>query len=306
MIRRFLFTLIIFSLVSISCKKHVDTSYEAKEERNISYGNQPLQKMDILFPKGYNEQTSVVFLIHGGGFVAGTKEDFEPQAQKFRNNGFIVVNLSHRLINSAGLIDLPPKRINSDIKIKEELEDLQTAVNAFKSLAPEHHAGTSRMYMAGHSAGAILSMLYVQGDWNSDKHIRASANWAGMTDMSLPEEVSQKLDPRWKELLRRATGAEPTKENGLYYMAISPFWVTYSKKGMPNISIFPENNIVFGVVGEKEYQYQNTVNYHHLLEERGIPEKLVVYNGEDHGFGTIPGSWDKLIKETADFFNKLK
>lgn len=304
MIKRFLYTLCIFSLVSTSCKKKESPTFEAKEERNISYGKEALQKMDILFPEGYNEQTPVVFLIHGGGFFAGTKEEFETQAQKFRANGFIIVNLSHRLINADGLLELPPKRLNSDIKIKNELEDVQTAVNTFKSMAPEQHAGTSRMYMAGHSAGAILSMLYVQGDWNADKHIRASGNWAGLTDLSIPAEVSEKLDPRWIELFHRATGAAPTPENALYFMAVSPFWVTYSKKGMPNISIFPENNIVFNVEGEKEYQYKNTVNYHHLLEERGIPEKLIYYKGEDHGFGTIPGSWDKLIKETADFFNQ--
>jgi dipeptidyl aminopeptidase/acylaminoacyl peptidase len=72
---------------------------------------------------------------------------------------------------------------------------------------------------------------------------------------------------------------------------------------LPNISIFPENNIIFSVKGEKDYQYQTTKNYHQLLQGKGVAEKLIVYPGEDHGFGTNPGSWDKLIGETAAFFN---
>lgn len=289
-------------MIATSCKKD-DISQPAKEERDISYGNDPLQKMDILFPKGYTKETPVVFLIHGGGFIAGTKEDFELQAQEFRNNNFIVLNLSHRLIDTTGLLSEPPKHMESMVKVSDEVKDIADAVQYFKDHAESYGAGIDHMYMAGHSAGATLSILYVQGDLNKDGKVRASGNWAGLTDMSIMDpNILNLLDPRWVELMYRTTGKMPEEKNALYFMAISPYWVTYNNGGKPNISIFPENNIIFQVEGEKEYQYQTTKNYHQLLKDRHVPEKLVYYDGEDHGFGTKPGSWQRLIKETADFF----
>jgi acetyl esterase/lipase len=291
------------SSLIVGCKKNPEISGTAKEERNLSYGESPLQKMDILFPQGYTKETPVVFLIHGGGFIAGVKEDFEMQAQKFRQQNFIVVNLSHRLIDTAGLLRNPPIHQLSAIKVSDEVKDMDAAVKYYMSHAAAYNAGTRRMFMAGHSAGATLSMLYVQGELNKDGHVRASANWAGLTDMSIADpNILSKLDARWVELLYRTTGKMPSEENALYFMAISPYWVSNQQGGMPNISIFPENNIVFQVAGEKEYQYQTTKNYHGLLKDKGVAEKLIYYAGEDHGFGTKPGSWDKLIKETADFF----
>ena len=302
--KRLLITLFVFSFPFISCKKDVTPSNPAIEMRNISYGESPLQKIDILFPDGYTSNTPVVFLIHGGGFIAGTKEDFESQAQEFRKHQFIVVNLSHRLIDTTGLLSLPPQHMESKIKVSDEVKDLDAVVNYYIAHAKSYKSGTKRMYMAGHSAGATLSMLYVQGDLNADGHVKASANWAGLTDLSITDpNILNLLDPRWVELLYRTTGKMPVEENALYFMAVSPFWVTYKNAGKPNISIFPENNIIFQVEGEKEYQYQNTKNYHQLLREKNIPEKLIYYEGEDHGFGTKKGSWEKLIGETADFFN---
>lgn len=297
-------TLILFAtlLLSISCKKDNTPSYPAQELRDISYGESPFQKIDILFPEGYTAQTPVVFLIHGGGFIAGVKEDFEAQAQKFRQQNFIVVNLSHRLIDSTGLLRLPPEHKESEIKVRHEVADVDAAVQHYISHAASYHSGTDKMYMAGHSAGAMLAMLYVHGDLNKDGRVRASGNWAGMTEISVDQGIISLLDERWVELLFRTTGKMPVEANALHFMAISPFWVSYKNGGMPTISIFPENNVVLNVAGEKEYQYQNTKNYHQMLRDKGVAEKLSYYEGEDHGFGTKPGSWDRLIAETADFF----
>ena len=50
----------------------------------------------------------------------------------------------------------------------------------------------------------------------------------------------------------------------------------------------------------------NTQNFHTMLHNKGVTEKLSVYKNEDHGFGTYPDSWKKLIAETAAFFRGIK
>ena len=201
--RLILSALWVLSFIFFSCKKGdnnnvtPDSNNPAKEAYSIAYGQHERQKMDVYFPQGYNNTTPVVFLIHGGGFVAGSKEEFAPRAVTFRNEGFIAVNISHRLIDTTGLLQLPPIHRPSTIKISDELADVHAAVNKYISLSAEWKTGTGKMYMTGHSAGAILSMLYTQGDYNDNKHIRACGNWAGLTDLSIPNDsLLPALDPR--------------------------------------------------------------------------------------------------------------
>jgi acetyl esterase/lipase len=306
----FLFSSVIFT----SCKKKAsdvkpapeansNIVNESRELYNVSYGTHERQKMDVYFPKGYTDKTPVVFLIHGGGFVAGSKEDFTLRAQTFRSQGYIVVNISYRLADTTGLLSTPIVHKVSNIKVSDELADVKSAVDKYISMSAEWKARTGKMYMAGHSAGAILAMLYTQGKYNENGNIRACANWAGVTDMSIPHDsLVDDLDPRYRELLYRITGVEPATKNNLYYMAISPYWVLNNGTGKPTITIYPENNTVLNSEWEADWGLMNTQNYHKLLQKRGIAEKLSIYKGNDHGFSN-QGSWEKLIGETAEFFN---
>ncbi len=280
-----------------------------KEELNVAYGSHPLQKMDIYFPDGFNENTPVVFVIHGGGFIAGTKENFTTQAKMYMSKGFVTVNLSHRLVDATGLDRMPPLRINSAIKVTDEVADVAAAVEKYKSLASGYGSGTARMYMVGHSAGGTLAMLYVQGDKNTNKQVKASANLAGLANLTLSEELysnppQHEYWPNIKELLYRLTGEEPIASNALSLMAISPNWVSsLHKPGMPNITVMSNTN-------DKDLRFEpyfNTIDdarkYDRELKSRGVRSEFIIMD-TDHGFGRNPGDWEKAIKYTTDFFRK--
>ena len=262
--------------------------------------------MDIHLPDGLNQYSPTVFLIHGGGFIAGTKEDFEKQALLFCKKGFVTVNISHQLIDSRGLMSFPPTRLRSGVTIQKQVNDIQLAVLKFRQEASSLQIQSENRFMAGHSAGGVLSMLYVQGEWNRDGHILASGNWAGLTHLTLPPEpLMKRMDERWKEILYRATGAEPTVENLRLYDAVNPYAVTWQMGGKPHISVVPENNLIFGLPMEQELQLAYTQEYHRLLQMRSVPEKLVVIPQENHGFRIDPRSWVRVVDETAAFFRSL-
>ncbi len=280
-----------------------------KEELNISYGNHPLQKVDIYFPEGYNTNTPVVFVIHGGGFIAGTKENFTAQAKLFMSKGFVTVNISHRLVDATGLTNQPPLHLASAIKVSDEVDDVAAAVEKYKSLAIAFGSGTGRMYMAGHSAGGTLAMLYVQGSKNLNKQVRASGNLAGLTNLTLTDEIynnppQHEYWPALKELIYRLSGAEVVKENALSLMAISPNWVSsLNSPGMPNITVMPVSN-------DRDLRfepYYSTVadarKYDRELKARGVKSEYILME-TDHGFGNAPGDWEKAIKYTTDFFKR--
>jgi acetyl esterase/lipase len=279
----------------------------AKEMIDVAYGDHPRQRMDVYFPRGYTPSTPAAFVIHGGGFVAGSKESFTTQAKLMRDQGFITVNLSYRLVDTTGIFRNPPLRRASAVTIANELDDVGLALTKYRAEASGWGAGSGRIYMAGHSAGAILAMLFTQGDRNKEGIVRASGNWAGVTDFSIPSDnafdgIPQPGRSQLYEIYWRMSGAEPLRANNPAYMAISAYWVANLHGGKPNISIFPQFNSILGSAGEVEYNLSTTTSFHKLLRDKGHAEKLSIFPGSDHGFSTPPDAWLRCIKETADFF----
>ncbi|MGC4235486.1 MAG: alpha/beta hydrolase [Niabella sp.] len=281
-----------------------------RSELNVAYGSHPLQKMDIYFPEGYSSGTPVVFVIHGGGFIAGTKEDFTERAKLFMSKGLVTVNISHRLVDATGLDQIPPPRIHSPVKVVDEVSDIAAAVEKYKSLAAGYGSGTAKMYMAGHSAGGTLAMLYVQGDKNTGKQVRASGNLAGLANLSLTDEQYSYLQqhehgPAVRELLYRMTGAEPTKETALYLMAISPNWVSSANApGMPNITVMSNTNDA-----DLRFEpYFSTITdaqkYDGQLRSQGVKSEFMMMD-TDHGFSRHPGDWEKAIAAMVSFFKQV-
>ena len=275
-------------------------------KRHIAYGPHPLQQMDVLVPKEYSPQTPVVFLIHGGGFIMGRKEDFEVPAQLFCNEGFVVVNLSHRLIDASWFSKTNTPHA-SNVKVSDQLDDVDKAVRYFKKQAPGWGLDTSRLYVAGHSAGAILGMLYLLQEGRHED-IRAAGNWAGITDLSLPTELFPGFLQPWQR-----QHVQSIYDRMLDYSAltggagdakpISPYWVAQKLGGKPVISLYPEHNVVLGMPGEAALGMMQTKRFHALLKSQGIPEKFSLYAGCDHSFrGGGNDTWLRCVRETAAFF----
>lgn len=306
--------LAILLLFIIGCKKDEtpkNEDYEIeKQELNISYGADARQKYDVYFPQGYNSNTPVVFVIHGGGFIAGDKEGFTPVAKMFAQKGYVTVNISHRLVDASGIDQVPIVHKQSAIKIQDQVNDMAAAVESYKQKSAEWNSGTAKMYMTGHSAGATLAMLYVQGTKNTNGQVKASGNLGGLTTLTIPDALytNPPAHPYWpalKELLYRFTGAEVTKENALYLMAISPDWVsTANPPGRPNITVMPESNDedlnfapFFSTIDESK-------KYHNQLQGRGVRSELIMMN-TDHGFGNHPDDWSKAVNYNVSFFKKV-
>jgi acetyl esterase/lipase len=282
--------------------------YMAQVTRNISYGAHPLQQMDVHFPQNYTEQTPIVFLIHGGGFVMGRKEDFEIPAQLFCDEGFVVANLSHRLID-ANWFSKSGAATRDGVKITDQLRDVDDAVRLFKRQARGWNVGTNRLYIAGHSAGAILGMLYMLQEGRHEG-IRAAGNWAGITDLTMPTDMFggflqpwqrqqvQSMYDRMLDYTALAGGAGDARP-------ISPYWVANKLGGRPVISLYPEKNVVLGIPGEAALGLMQTKRFHALLKSQGVPEQFSLYAGCDHSFrGCGPDTWQRCVRETAAFFQK--
>jgi acetyl esterase/lipase len=270
--------------------------------RDVSYGGDARQKMDVYLPATRSANTPVVVFLHGGGFVAGDKTDLHPQMMRFSAKGYAILNVNYRLVDTSGIFQTPLVHKPSSIRIAEQLQDVGAAIQAAVGKTAEWNVSGSRWAIAGHSAGATLAMLYAYSDGNAGGLVKAAANWAGATDFSFRDESEFKLlDPRLVEVYYRAVGHEPVNASKLAYMAVSPYWVVASGgKATATINIRPENNAIFNMPDMSEALYEAFTD---ALTSKQIPNKHVEIAGADHGFSQ-PGKWEQVFQETDAFFKQ--
>jgi acetyl esterase/lipase len=97
--------------------------------------------------------TPLVFIIHGGGWVGGSKE----RAEKFADvdallkAGVSVVSINYRLIKRDSAVDTSPA-------VKAPLHDAARALQFVRSKAAEWNLDKTRVGAAGGSAGACSSL----------------------------------------------------------------------------------------------------------------------------------------------------
>ncbi len=118
-------------------------------ELDITYGKTPEQelKLDIYRPKQLPEGKSLpaCVLIHGGGWVKGTKEAFRPLAFALAEKGYVVANIEYRLGPVA--------------KYPAAVQDCSLAVRFLRANAKRYGADPNRIATWGGSAGGHLAAL---------------------------------------------------------------------------------------------------------------------------------------------------
>lgn len=174
------FTAILFSLILTSCKKEDITtgqdSIAAKNIMNVSYGTDPLQKMDIYLPANRSTATTkVLILIHGGGWTQGDKNDFFAviDTLKKRLPDYAIFNINYRLAT-----------FGANLFPTQEL-DVKAAVEFIYGNRSSYLV-SDKFVLLGASAGAHLSLLQAYKyriPTNSPVNIKAVVDFFGPTDM---------------------------------------------------------------------------------------------------------------------------
>jgi acetyl esterase/lipase len=122
-------------------------------ERDLKYGPAERNRLDIFMPQNVTSGRPVLVFVHGGAFIGGNKRR-TPDSPFYDNvmlwavkAGFIGVNITYRL---APQFPWPAGA-----------EDVAAAVKWVSDEIAERGGDASRIYMMGHSAGAIHVASYV-------------------------------------------------------------------------------------------------------------------------------------------------
>ena len=122
-------------------------------ERDLKYGPAERNRLDIFMPQNVTSGRPVLVFVHGGAFIGGNKRR-TPDSPFYDNimlwavkNGFIGVNMTYRLAPGS------PWPAGA--------EDVAAAVKWVSEEIGERGGDASRIYLMGHSAGAIHVASYV-------------------------------------------------------------------------------------------------------------------------------------------------
>lgn len=176
----------------------------AKAVRNVAYGADPAQRLDVYLPKGA-QRAPVFFFVHGGGWANGDKTNpgIESKIDFWLAKGYAVISANYRMLPEAGPL--------------LQARDVAQAVAAAQRRAGEWKLDPAHFVLAGHSAGAHLVVLL-----GADPKMLADAG--AQPPLGVVSLDSGALDvpalmgmPRLPKLYRNAFGADRD-----YWVAASP------------------------------------------------------------------------------------
>ncbi|WP_242009170.1 alpha/beta hydrolase fold domain-containing protein [Robertkochia solimangrovi] len=140
------------------------------------------KKADIFLPNKGRKPHPAVLLVHGGGWISGSKDNMEILAYDLARAGYVAMNVSYTL---------------SDEKpYPAALNDLHAALTYLRNHAEEFNVDPDRVAVLGASAGAQLASLSgVTGTGNSK--VQAIINIDGIVSFVSPEAEEGRYAAKW-------------------------------------------------------------------------------------------------------------
>lgn len=266
---------LLFFVAAPACKKDDAKipDIESRLIKDLSYGSDPLQKMDVHFPKKRSSDSTVLaVLIHGGSWTNGDKADLNQYIDllKSRLPGYALANINYRLATS------------ESTRFPTQENDVHAAVNFLKSKTSEFGI-SDKLVIIGASAGGHLGLLEAYKNRSSDP-AEAVVSFFGPTDLT--DMYNNPVHPGTPVLLTILTGSTP-QTNPEIYRASSP--INYVTTSSPPTLLLQGGKDSLVAVSQQ-------TSLKSILESKNVPVELVVYPDAGHGFyGTnLPDAMDKL------------
>jgi triacylglycerol lipase len=122
-----------------------------KADRDIAYGSDPLQKVDVIWDGKTAGNRPVLVFVHGGGFTGGDKHTpgqfSNDNLMKWANEqGMVAVDVNYRLA---------PKNV-----LPDQITDARDALAWVAKNISKYGGDPNKIFLWGHSAGASLVGLY--------------------------------------------------------------------------------------------------------------------------------------------------
>ncbi|MFL6618566.1 MAG: alpha/beta hydrolase [Povalibacter sp.] len=186
----------LLTVLLIATISFVGASTHAAELKDVSYGIDTAQQMDIYTPE-HARAAPVILMVHGGAWRFGDKNSrgvITNKAQRWVPRGFIVISTNYRMLPHADVL--------------EQAADVARALAYVQQHASEWGADRSRIILMGHSAGAHLVSLLTADPALATRY--GAERWLGTVSLdSGAIDVATIMQRKHLPLYDQAFGADP-------------------------------------------------------------------------------------------------
>ena len=214
-----LIAVVLFSLLSLPA-----LAGESKVLRNVAYGADKLQAMDVYLPPAA-KAAPIILMVHGGAWRFGDKRHppvVENKVARWVPQGFIFVSVNYPMVPQSDPV--------------EQTDDIARALAAVQAAAPGWGGDPAKVILMGHSAGAHLVSL-LNADPSRATKLGAKP-WLGTVSLdSGALDVPAIMNHRHPRLYDEAFGDDPT-----LWQASSPIH-HLTKAGPPWLGVCSSNRV---------------------------------------------------------------
>ncbi|MDN3594882.1 alpha/beta hydrolase [Zunongwangia endophytica] len=264
-------------------KPLVSDRFIAEEDIPYKETQTSVLKLDVYYPSEKNDKNCPgVLLIHGGGWISGSKENQRIMAQHLAENGFVAVTASYRLsqeaVYPAGVIDL-----------KDVLRWMRKNAETYK-LDP------NKIAVLGTSAGAQLatlvgvtpdSELYHEKNEAISSAVQAIVNVDGIVSFVHPEAAAEgEIAGLWLDGGRDENPKNWKEASPLEYVSSNTPPTLFINSSMPRFHAGRDDMIK-------------------ILEKNNIYSEVHTLDGSPHSFWLLEPWFEPTVDFTVSFLNKI-
>jgi acetyl esterase/lipase len=249
-------------------------------QANIRYDQYQETVLDILQPSAPSlADRPGVIVIHGGGWVQGSKENMlEEYCLPFVRRGMVVANVEYRLASAAPA----PAAVNDVLK----------AAQWFHDHAAKYKVDPKRILATGSSAGGHLALMTAMTPSAAD--LGPSIKIAAVVDFFGIADVPDQLDgPHQKPYAVAWIPEQP----GRMELALRLSPIAYVRKGLPPVLALHGD-------ADETVPYAQSVALVKGLKNAGDDAELITIPGGKHGF--TPGEMNQLWPQIFQWMKKRK
>jgi acetyl esterase/lipase len=167
-----------------------------RHELNVAFGDHPRQVLDLYYPHTATPVAApVLVFLHGGGFRNGAPGLHGFQGRTYLERGCVFVSMGYRLM--------------PDIYFPDTQEDVELGLQWLHDHIAERGGDNARIYLSGHSAGAMLAAVAGLRNWPAycklpPDFIKGLVLISGMYDHAQPSANINPSSPRFVPRLAEA------------------------------------------------------------------------------------------------------
>jgi dienelactone hydrolase len=222
---------------------------------------------EVYYPKDSTQKNPGIILVHGGGWISGSKENEKFLAQELASKGYVAMTINYSL--------------SDDAKYPAAVEDIEDALKFLKKHHKEFVLNKKKIAIGGNSAGAQLATLV-----GVKNKVQAIVNIDGIVSFIHPESEEGAYASYWFGAIKAQNFKIWKEASPLEYVNKHTAPTLFINSSQPRFHAGRDDMMK-------------------LLKSYNIRTEFHEIKDSPHSFWLVQPWFDETLKYTVDFLDRV-